>query len=435
MSENQDQTQQLKERISVLSKMLIKSFGYADVDPDTFLLNARKTTETICKFIYNREIGEEQGKKMMLNDYGRALLQKKVIPEKIGILIGTIQTYGNYGAHAQEDFSETSREWIAPCQTALANLTNWFFLNYLQGDIPAELTKPLSDFSENETVATSAKPKQGKNNRKRAITLITSAFVVVLVLLEVFSLNILVNRKKDEVAEAPAQEQETETVQAELTAEKIPETAAIITKSPNAQRLAILYFDNTGGENEMQKLSKGLADMLISDLSKFYMLEVVEREKLESILAEQDLSNTDRFDEATAAKIGKLLGAEIILTGAYFNLMGSMRIDARIIDVETGKVMKSEGVDGAANQFFALQRNLATKLITGLEVSLEESEDNYLKNNLNEWFSMESGLIYSEALNYLDSGNKEKAKELLQQVLDQHPDFEAAQRAMKSVEI
>jgi hypothetical protein len=113
---NKPLPQESSERIKALSRMLIKSFSYAEADPDTFLLNARKTTETICKFIYNKEIGDESSKKLMLNDLGRVLVNQKVIPERIGILVGTIQTYGNYGSHAQDDLSETSHDWIAPCQ-------------------------------------------------------------------------------------------------------------------------------------------------------------------------------------------------------------------------------------------------------------------------------------------------------------------------------
>ncbi len=138
----------LEEKVTHLSRMLVKSFGYADQDPDTFLQNARRTTEAICRFIYIKEIGEPKGK-MMLNDYGRELLSKKLIPDRIGILIGTIQTYGNYAAHAQEDLSEATREWIAPCQTALASLTNWFFLEYLKGNVPDELVTPIQNYAEN----------------------------------------------------------------------------------------------------------------------------------------------------------------------------------------------------------------------------------------------------------------------------------------------
>jgi len=147
-SNKDQQIESLEEKVTHLSRMLVKSFGYADQDPDTFLQNARRTTEAICRFMYTKELGEPKGK-MMLNDYGRELLQKKIIPDKIGILIGTIQTYGNYAAHAQDDLSEATREWIAPCQTALASLTNWFFLEYLKGNVPNELLTPIQSYRTN----------------------------------------------------------------------------------------------------------------------------------------------------------------------------------------------------------------------------------------------------------------------------------------------
>ena len=46
--------------------------------------------------------------------------------------------------------------------------------------------------------------------------------------------------------------------------------------------VAISYFDNTSGTKEYDPLSKGLADMLITDLSNVKSLKIVEREKLES---------------------------------------------------------------------------------------------------------------------------------------------------------
>ena len=112
------------------------------------------------------------------------------------------------------------------------------------------------------------------------------------------------------------------------------------TKDVNAKRLAIIYFDNSGDDPSIDKLKKGLADMLITDLSNISMLNIVERDKLEAILKEQKLSNSKQFDPNTAAKVGKLLGAQIILTGGYFEMMGSLRIDARFIDVESGKKLK-----------------------------------------------------------------------------------------------
>ena len=55
--------------------------------------------------------------------------------------------------------------------------------------------------------------------------------------------------------------------------------------------VAISYFDNTSGTKEYDPLSKGLADMLITDLSNVKSLKIVEREKLESLLKEIELGD------------------------------------------------------------------------------------------------------------------------------------------------
>ena len=68
----------------------------------------------------------------------------------------------------------------------------------------------------------------------------------------------------------------------------------------------------------------------------------------------------------TASNIGRLLGAQLILTGTYFELYGSLRIDAKAIDVETGKIIFSVGVDGASNGFFELKKTLANKIVEKL---------------------------------------------------------------------
>ena len=57
----------------------------------------------------------------------------------------------------------------------------------------------------------------------------------------------------------------------------------------NTKTVAISYFDNTSGSEQYNHLSKGLADMLITDLSNVKSLKIVEREKLESLLKEIDL--------------------------------------------------------------------------------------------------------------------------------------------------
>ena len=431
MSEiNKDQQiESLEEKVTHLSRMLVKSFGYAEQDPDTFLQNARRTTEAICRFMYTKELGEPKGK-MMLNDYGRELLNKKIIPDKIGILIGTIQTYGNYAAHAQDDLSEATREWIAPCQTALASLTNWFFLEYLKGNVPNELLSPIQSFAE-PTGHSNA--MQSSSVATKKMSLVSILLISIAVLVIGVSAFYLINKDKstsiEKVDVVPITSSENVVKQQEDMVDNLNST----TPNADAKRIAILYFDNGSDNAELSRLRKGLADMLISDLSKIKMLNVIERARLEEILKEQKLNNSKEFDASTASKVGKLLGVQYILTGAFFDLMGSMRMDARIIDVETGKIIKSEGVDGATNTFFDLEKKLVVKIAGGLNVDLatDKTSDAEVKQAS---LSYETSLLFSDGLDQMDKGENSKAIETFKKVLKKNPDFVPEQQALNKLQ-
>jgi TolB-like protein len=133
-------------------------------------------------------------------------------------------------------------------------------------------------------------------------------------------------------------------------------------------RVAIISFDNSSGkESEYGDLGGPLRDMLTTDLKDVKNLTMVDRQALEKILAEQNLNNSKSFDQATATKLGKLLGAEIIITGTYFEFFGSLRVDAKFINVETGEIAFSVGVDGAREKFFDLKKTLANLIIDKLK--------------------------------------------------------------------
>jgi TolB-like protein len=425
-SNKDQQIESLEEKVTHLSRMLVKSFGYADQDPDTFLQNARRTTEAICRFMYTKELGEPKGK-MMLNDYGRELLQKKIIPDKIGILIGTIQTYGNYAAHAQDDLSEATREWIAPCQTALASLTNWFFLEYLKGNIPNELLTPIQSYSEPTAPGQTSRSNTSAPKKSTLMPmLLVGAAVLVIGIAAFYFINKSNNTVTVKADDTPITSSENVVKQQEDLVDNLNSTAT----AADAKRIAILYFDNGSDNAELSRLRKGLADMLISDLSKIKMLNVIERARLEEILKEQKLNNSKEFDASTASKVGKLLGVQYILTGAFFDIMGSMRMDARIIDVETGKIIKSEGIDGPTNTFFDLEKKLVVKIAGGLNVDLTDANTT---NDKQTSLSYETSLLYSDGLNQMDKGEKTKAIELFKKVLQKNPDFVPAQQALNKL--
>ena len=103
----------------------------------------------------------------------------------------------------------------------------------------------------------------------------------------------------------------------------------------DTKTVAISYFDNTSGTEEYNPLSKGLADMLITDLSNVKSIQIVEREKLENLLKEIELGDSKFIDPNTAQKLGKGLGAGYMLTGSFLIMDETMRIDARLVDVGT----------------------------------------------------------------------------------------------------
>jgi TolB-like protein len=134
------------------------------------------------------------------------------------------------------------------------------------------------------------------------------------------------------------------------------------------KRVAIISFDNTSGKpSEYGELGGPLRDMLTTDLKSVKNLTMVDRQALEKILNEQNLNNTKNFDVSTASKIGKLLGAEVIITGTYFEFYGSLRVDAKFINVETGEIDFSVGVDGAREKLLDLKNSLANLIIEKLK--------------------------------------------------------------------
>jgi curli biogenesis system outer membrane secretion channel CsgG len=65
-----------------------------------------------------------------------------------------------------------------------------------------------------------------------------------------------------------------------------------------------------------QDVGKGISDLLVQKLVQDGKYSVIERNALDKILAEQNFSNSDRADAATAAKIGKVLGVDAIIIGS-----------------------------------------------------------------------------------------------------------------------
>src|SRR5246500_130717 len=100
-------------------------------------------------------------------------------------------------------------------------------------------------------------------------------------------------------------------------------SACVAQQTLSKKRLAILNFEYGTVQSSVaaifgsdQDVGKGISDLLVQKLVQDGKYSVIERNALDKILAEQNLSNSDRADATTAAKIGKVLGVDAIIIGS-----------------------------------------------------------------------------------------------------------------------
>lgn len=139
-------------------------------------------------------------------------------------------------------------------------------------------------------------------------------------------------------------------------------------------RVAVVEFTNAADDDALDALGKGLQSMLTTDLSGVQQVTLVERTRLTEIQDELKLGEERWVDPATAAKVGKLAGATHLLGGSFTVVGDKMRLDARIFDVQTSKVLLAEDIAGAKDAFFELEKQLVNKLVETLKVELTPKE-------------------------------------------------------------
>ncbi len=151
----------------------------------------------------------------------------------------------------------------------------------------------------------------------------------------------------------------------------------------SAETLAVMPFKNATGNPEYRWMGMGIAESLTTDLKKITGIYLVERAEIDKALEEMKLGMLGFLDQETAPKVGQLVGAGVILVGSYQVSNKKLRIDARMVDVETGSVLLTEKIQGYENEIFKLEEQLAMKIADALNVGLTAEEMAALKEKPN----------------------------------------------------
>jgi TolB-like protein len=129
-------------------------------------------------------------------------------------------------------------------------------------------------------------------------------------------------------------------------------------------RIAVLDFQIQGTGFETEDMGKIVAEWLITALVQEGRFDVIERRLLEKVLREQNLGASGVVDTQSASKLGKVLGARIVISGTVIKLSSLTEVNTRLIDVQTGSILAAEKVTSETSMRLAKLINLmATKII------------------------------------------------------------------------
>ncbi len=138
--------------------------------------------------------------------------------------------------------------------------------------------------------------------------------------------------------------------------------------------VVVLNFVNRNPGDGWDWLGTGLADMLITDLSKSASLMVVERDLMAQMLRELEMVERGVVDAPAAGRAGQIAKAEWVLFGSFIRDGEKIKIEAHIIEVQTGRLVRVELVEGKASELFALEKELAYRTLNRLHVPITEEE-------------------------------------------------------------
>jgi len=212
-------------------------------------------------------------------------------------------------------------------------------------------------------------------------------------------------------------------------AQQAAATPAAAEQQDTRPTIAMLDFDVGAAigrpQDDYQALRRGLAAMTISELAVNPAVRVVERTQIQQILQEQDLAKSDRVDQSAALRVGKLLNARYMVTGTMYDVRGDFRIDARLFDVETSQIIKTERVRGKLDDVFDLVQRLAADLMH--DANLPPLERHVVEEHRQAGAPpTQAVMAYSRAVLYSDRGDTQHAVEQYRRAIAAFPNYTQA---------
>ncbi len=136
------------------------------------------------------------------------------------------------------------------------------------------------------------------------------------------------------------------------------------TLNPEKPTIAVLPFANVSVDAREEYFADGMTDDIITDLSKISGVYVIARS---SVFAYKNKA-------INVGDIGRELGAQYIVEGSIRRAEDRVRINVQLVDTATGHHLWADRYDRKSDEFFALQEEVITQVVSAVSVTLTDSE-------------------------------------------------------------
>jgi len=207
--------------------------------------------------------------------------------------------------------------------------------------------------------------------------------------------------------------------------------STLTTLAPEPATVAVLPV-TIAGDSSLQPLSRGLAELMLTDLAMVRSLRLLERIQVGALLDEMKLGQSGRADASTAARVGRLLRAERMVQGvATIPQNGPVRMSATVVRGD-GDVRTGAEANGSFKQLLDLEKQIVFGLATELGIQLTEAERQRILRQGPK--NLAAFLAYSKGLEALARGDYRAAAAAFAAAVRADPSFQSAVEHQQAAE-
>jgi TolB-like protein len=201
----------------------------------------------------------------------------------------------------------------------------------------------------------------------------------------------------------------------------LQQEAQLSREPPEPNTIAVMPFAYAGSNADIQPLSRGFAQLVVTDLAKSRQVRVLERERMQAMLDEMHLGGQGQADPATAARSGRLLRAARVVQGSLMDEGTVLRVDATVVDVSTTGVGAPASAAEQMSRLFDIEKVLVRGLFQSLGITLSPAEQQSIDQRPTR--SLQAFLAWSRGLEAEDRGDFAGAQQFYDQATRIDPGF------------